>query len=283
MKKNIREPSMAASEREDPLLNWTRPSREECPICLLPLPHDEGEFVWRGCCGKTVCNGCVYEHMVVDMKDGIRTWDESSARICPFCRNKATAEDDSVQRDMKLAKAGNYTAMWRIGRCYYNGFRGIHQDKAEGIKWWRRAAESGSPEAAWNLGSCYEEGDVGVEKDIGRALAYYEKAAIGGCPEAFIASGSLLMRTGSIEAGLINYRKAAMCGLSGEYSYIFGDLRHGYRDGYITKEEFAFTLRENQKASNEMKSESREMMKKIQKARERGETFLPELQQAMKK
>ena len=39
-------------------------------------------------------------------------------------------------------------------------------------------------------------------------------------------------------------------------------MRNGYKDGYITKDEYAFTLRENLKASNEMKSESRDIMRK---------------------
>ena len=41
----------------------------------------------------------------------------------------------------------------------------------------------------------------------------------------------------------------------------------GHKVGYITKEEYAFTLRENKKASNEMKSEAREkVMKKTTEA-----------------
>ena len=45
--------------------------------------------------------------------------------------------------------------------------------------------------------------------------------------------------------------------------FLFSALREDYKNGYITKEEYALTLRENQKASNEMKSESREMIKKV--------------------
>jgi hypothetical protein len=69
------------------------------------------------------------------------------------------------------------------------------------------------------------------------------------------------MQEGLVEEGYLYYRKAVMCGLS--ETPLFDMMRNGYKDGYITKEEYAFTLRENQKASDEMKSESRYNWKKV--------------------
>jgi len=43
---------------------------------------------------------------------------------------------------------------------------------------------------------------------------------------------------------------------------VFNLLRFGFTNGYITKDEYAFTLRENQKACNEMKSQARDFVKK---------------------
>ena len=62
-----------------------------------------------------------------------------------------------------------------------------------------------------------------------------------------------------MEEGLLNLRKAVLCGFS--HKAVFDALRQGYKDGHITKEEYAFTLRENQKISEEMKSASREKAK----------------------
>src|SRR6056300_1646230 len=36
------------------------PPREDCPICLLPLPLDVGQTTFKSCCGKTICNGCIH-------------------------------------------------------------------------------------------------------------------------------------------------------------------------------------------------------------------------------
>ena len=52
-----------------------------------------------------------------------------------------------------------------------------------------------------------------------------------------------------------------MCGMNEKF--IFDKLKIGFKYGFITKEEYAFTLRENQAACNEMKSGNREMAKML--------------------
>ena len=47
----------AAKRTKDPLKSWVRPQREECPICLLPLPLRRNETLYHNCCGKTMCKG----------------------------------------------------------------------------------------------------------------------------------------------------------------------------------------------------------------------------------
>ena len=248
------------AEREDPLLNWTPPAREECPICLLPLPFDEDQLFYKGCCGKTICGGCFHDQVLVDVKDGKpRSFEDSSVYICPFCRS----EDDDVDvldRDMKQAKAGHHSTFFHVGRHYFFGQMGLPQDKGEGIKWWRRAAEVGVSIAIFSLGICYEEGD-GVEQNLDRALEYCQKAAELGNIDAFVAVGRLCIQKGEMDEAVLNLRKAVICGLSDIDQ--FNGLRACYRGEYITKEEYAFTLRENQKATDEMKSESREKVKKL--------------------
>ena len=33
---------------------------EECPICFQPLPLVGGQTTFKSCCGKRICNGCIY-------------------------------------------------------------------------------------------------------------------------------------------------------------------------------------------------------------------------------
>src|SRR6056300_688053 len=48
------------AELHDEALFKEHPPREECPICFIPLPLDVGQTTFQSCCGKLICNGCIY-------------------------------------------------------------------------------------------------------------------------------------------------------------------------------------------------------------------------------
>ena len=255
---------LAATNRtEDPLKNWTRLQNEDCPICMRPLPiittNNDPSLVVSYCvtCGKNVCMECVISVGVVQCKSNGGDVDKAAekAMICPFCRTSAsiykTHEAELVQL-MKRANAGDSEAMYHLGESYFHGDRGLPQDKDEGLKWYHCAIEAGCGRAACNIGNLLVAGN-GVEQDTEKALEYYQKAVELGWIPAFCNIGLLLMRQGEVEESYINLRKAIMCGLSKDF--LFEILRDGFLRGYITKEEYAFTLRENQSARNEMESE----------------------------
>ena len=60
------------------------PPREDCEICMLPMPHSSVACCgvrtnYQRCCGKTICSGCVMA-AVEGMKEGnLKRW-------CPYCR-----------------------------------------------------------------------------------------------------------------------------------------------------------------------------------------------------
>ena len=257
----------AANRTEDPLKNWTRLQNEECPICMLPLPFRNSDTNYCITCGKTVCMGCVIGVLEAHKRDGrdAKTTIEK-ATTCPCCRSNTRVYDDkyALEQEMKRANTGNGEAKCQVGTYYFDGVMGLRQDKAEGLKWYNRAAEAGSGKAAFNLGVFYWTGD-GVEEDNDKALEHLQKAAERGSIPAFQIVGMILMERGDIEEAFINLRKAAMCGLSNDY--LFSKLRNGFKYGYITKDEYAFTLRENQKACNEMKSDGRERWKRCNTSR----------------
>ena len=246
---------------EDPLKNWTRLQNEECPICMLPLPLYNLEVKDCVICGTTICTGCVLSSAKVHIRDGRDTKAASAkAMTCPLCRSNNELHDDkaTLKALMKRVDAGQHDDICRIGQYYFRGEMALLQDKAEGLRWYHRAVEAGSGHAAFNLGGCYLKGD-GVEQDLEKALEYFQKAAELGGITAFNLIGFLLMVKGEIEDAMLNYRKAAICGDSNEH--LFGELKEGFVNGYITKEEYAYTLREHQKACNEMKSDARESWK----------------------
>ena len=84
-----------------------------------------------------------------------------------------------------LAEAGDAEAQEWLGWMYANG-KGVEQDDAEAVKWYRlavegfrRAAEAGDAEAQYNLGVMYGEGR-GVAQDDAEAVKWWLLAAEAG-------------------------------------------------------------------------------------------------------
>ena len=257
----------AANRTEDPLKNWVRTNQEECPICMLPFPPRGGvnSTIYWYCCGKTICGGCAFGASKAQRKSG---GDLEMAfkklMICPFCRSNMSnypTEKSQAKQEMKRANAGQPDSMYRVADYYFRGMMGVQQDKTKGWKWFHLALEAGSGQAAWEIGTCYFYGD-GVDHDVEKALEYYQMAVELGFEGAYPNIGFVLMERGEIEKGMLNFRKAVMCGIS--YDGFFDELRRGFKNGFITKEEYAFTLRTHQTAVDETKSEERELYKKCQ-------------------
>ncbi len=73
------------------------------------------------------------------------------------------------------ADQGLAMAQIDLGAMYLNG-RGVPQDLPEAAKWYRLAAEQGYADAQFALGVFYEDG-IGVPKDVILALMWYSLAA----------------------------------------------------------------------------------------------------------
>lgn len=246
--------SHSSNAVEDRLANWKRPIREECPICMLPMPPfdlQKAEVIYLTCCGKTICCGCMMSRDIVDMKEPTE-----NGRSCPFCRRKPGG--DPVEKNMKLAKAGYCMSMFVLGNYYFDGLVGLKEDKREALKWYHKAMDAGSAVAALKIYKIYKYGD-GIERDKAQSIYYLQKAADLGLPSGCFILAAHFMEMHNIWASMLYLRKAAICG--SEVPSIFKALQQGYREGYITKDEYAATLREHQEVINEMKSESRERYK----------------------
>ena len=79
------------------------------------------------------------------------------------------------QRQFSAAAQGHALAQSNLGLMYDTG-RGVAQNDAEAIKWYRMAAEQGYGPAQSNLGVKYARGQ-GVPRDNVRAHMWYSLAA----------------------------------------------------------------------------------------------------------
>ena len=94
------------------------PPREECPICMLPLPIDEDQVFFESCCGKVICLGCIYAMPMSEGKD-----------LCAFCRTStATSNKEEIKRMHKLMDKGNAEAFDMLAGYYVDGEMGLPQD-----------------------------------------------------------------------------------------------------------------------------------------------------------
>ena len=83
---------------------------------------------------------------------------------------------------LPLAEQGNALAQNRLG-VMYEYLRGVPQNYAEAVKWYRKAAEQGLASAQSNLGTMYRNGQ-GVPENDAEAIKWYRRAAKQGFAEA---------------------------------------------------------------------------------------------------
>ena len=234
-----------AAELHDEALFKEHPP-EECPICFLPLPRyaTHSGMTLRSCCGKRICNGCI-----VTMIDR-----EGNIDLCPFCRtSRADTDEDVVKRVKKLMYNGNADAFNQLATKYDRGINGLPQDHAKANELWLKAGELGCANAYYNLANSYIIGR-GVVIDKKKATHYWELAAMNGSVGARHNLGTHEYEGGKYHRAMKHFNLAAKAGDDDALNTVKG----GYIDGYVTKEEYANTLREYQKIRDEMKSEARD-------------------------
>ena len=96
-------------------------------------------------------------------------------------QNVVITESISLPNDTALvtkAKAGDATAQWKVGKCYFDGEKGVMIDNKEAFKWFQKSAEQDNPFAKFYLGRCYDEG-FAVIVNYTKANAFYKEAVKG--------------------------------------------------------------------------------------------------------
>jgi len=217
--------------------------RDECPICFLTLPLENGSAFFQSCCGKTICIGCMY---TMDMSGG--------KDLCAFCRTPGpTSNEDHIKRTKKLMKNGNGEAFKMLARAHEQGIMGLQQDQQKANELYLKAGELGCDVAYHNLGCAYGSGR-GVERDEKKAKHYYELAAMGGNTRARYVLGCFEGQVGNYHRAYKHYMIAARAG----YKESLDAVKEGFMYGFVTKDEYARTLQTYHDMLKEMKSEIRD-------------------------
>ena len=231
------------------------PPKEECPICMLPMPYASGscggvQTQYQTCCGKIVCYGCMVAARKEIVKGNIKRW-------CPFCRIPiSSSNEEYVKRIKKRVELNDAEACEMLGSAYITGNFGLPQDYERAVELFCQGAKFGSYNTHYILGSIVYQGDSSelVEQDMKQAIHHYKVAAIGGHEGARHQLGIIeLEYNDNTDEAMKHFIIAARSG----FDESLMEVGKGCKAGYVTKDEYAKTLREYQMSLDEMKSEQR--------------------------
>ncbi len=131
----------------------------------------------------------------------------------PLNADKGVAVDkaEAVKWWRRAAEQGHAMSQFFFGAMYGKG-EGVTQDWALAVKWYRKAADQGLADAQFGLGVEYSKGE-GVDRDDVEAVKWYRKAADQGLADAQLLLGFMYAHGRGVaeddEEGVKWYRKAA--------------------------------------------------------------------------
>ena len=259
---------LRAAELRDEALFKDPPSKEECPICFLPMPilllscislppatissipifdfaeANEGlakreTEAYFSCCGKSICAGC--EH----------SFNQTGNMKCPFCNSDRSSQTDEemVAEMMKRMEVNDAASIRMLANCYYNGYHGLQQDHSKAMELYARAANLGWGKAHCYLGNAYYKGG-----NMKKAKFHLEAAAMAGNEVARYNLGGLEARSGNIERAIDHLRIAAS---AGHYNAMY-QLKLLFEGGDVSRESVDSTLVAYNNSCAEVRSEARD-------------------------
>ena len=241
--KHKKECKKRAAELRDELL-FKQPECNhygDCQICCLPLPLDPQKISFMPCCSNSICYGCDYANRKREFQGKLQF-------SCPFCRQPASKSEEEAERIlMRRVEANDPDAIGQMGF-----FRNNAGDHSGAIEYWIRAASLGHVQAHYNLSQMYLSGRV--EMDEKKQIYHLEEAAIGGHAKARYNLGCVEEDNGRLDRAIKHWIIAAKLG----HNDALKTLKIAYREGLVSKKDFAAALRGHQAAVDATKSPQRE-------------------------
>lgn len=159
-------------EVSDDKLFQDPPPKEDCPICMLPIPHDMEvcgvSTQYMACCGKLICRACISATDDQIRQKNIKDW-------CLFCRKptslsiKDGSNEEELRRLKKRMKLKDTYAFYELAAIYNNGHYGILKNKKKVLELLNQAAGLGLCNAHNSLAEAYYSGN-GVTEDVNKAM-----------------------------------------------------------------------------------------------------------------
>jgi TPR repeat protein len=173
-----------------------------------------------------------------------------------YATGRGVAQDDAtaVNYFRKAADQGLADAQFFLGFMYANG-RGVSQDQPAAAYWFRKAADQGNAGAQNNLGIMYQ-GGLGVTQNDAAAADWYRKAADQGVAAAQDNLGALYTIgrgvTQDYATAVSYFRKAADQGYAGAHR----NLGAMYTNGHGVPQDYSTAINYFRKAADQGDAEA---------------------------
>ena len=237
-----------AAELEEELFR-DPPEKEECPICMLPLPFDLNESRFQSCCGKFICMGCSHAQQKEDFRSG-----KAIQAPCAFCRTPGPkGPKEFIDQLKRGVERNDMASIEQLAEYYIEGTCGLEKDSTKAMVLLLKAGKLGCADAYYTAGNLYFDGN-GVEKDEKKARLCYELGTIGGSIRARHNFAKMEGMAGRDERASKHF---LICVIAG-YELSLDGIKIGLEDGYITKDEYAEAMRAFHKSNDETKSAMRD-------------------------
>ena len=111
-------------------------------VCMLPLPLTTAEMIYMSCCGKTICQACIFGMGRTELQSNSN---ENPKLNCAFCRSVApNGKAEVLKRLNDRIALGDAQAVHLLGMHYREGsidhcYWPIRPNEA--IKMWFKAAK----------------------------------------------------------------------------------------------------------------------------------------------
>jgi hypothetical protein len=152
----------------------------------------------------------------------------------------------------KRVEANDAMAMYNLGTCYQLGTMGLRQDYAKALELFHKSAKLGNHHAHHNLSLFYRKGGI-VEKDSRKATYHGQLAAMAGNAHARHNLGWDESNAGNMDRAF----KHLMILANDGHDSSMKSVQEGYKRGFVTKDDYAKTIRAYGNSIAEMKSDDR--------------------------
>jgi TPR repeat protein len=200
----------------------------------------------QSCCGKMLCHGCVHAHLVAAS--------DTEKEKCVFCRTRGHSSDEEVvERMKKRVEANDAWAMVTLGGFYQYGSIGLRQDNVKALQLFHKSAKLGNHFAHFNLSVCYEKGDI-IAKHTRKATYHRQLAAMAGNVYARHNLGNDEGNAGNMDRAYKHWMISTNAG----YDLSIKRVQEGYKSDFVSKDDYAKTIRAHGNSIDEMKSDDRD-------------------------